>query len=81
VSQAGTSYCGVNTVERPKKDNKSLLYYTVKPPEELPLVFLDAQDSEPSDSESSSEDSRKTLNTPTASEQIPFLSDLIKESG
>jgi hypothetical protein len=27
VSQRDTSYCGVNTFERPKKDNKSLLYY------------------------------------------------------
>ena len=72
VSQRGISYCGVNTVERPKKDNKSLLYYTVKPPEELPLVFLDAQESEFSDSDSSSKDARKTLNTPTASEQIPY---------
>jgi hypothetical protein len=49
VSQRGISYCGVNTVERPKKDNKSLLYYNIKPPEKLPLVFLDAQESEFSD--------------------------------
>ena len=69
VSQMGTSYFGVNTVERPIRDNKSLPYFDVKASEERPSVFLDGQ--ETSDSDPSSKDAGKTFDSPTTSERIP----------
>jgi hypothetical protein len=59
----------VNIFGEPARNNKSLLVFDITPSEELPLVFLDGQ--ETSDSDSSSEDAGKTFDSPTTSKQIP----------
>jgi hypothetical protein len=66
-----TSYLGVNTVEVPVRDNKSLPYFYIKASEERPSAFLDGQKTSSPDFYPSSEDAVKTFDSPTTSERIP----------